>query len=379
MKSDLDSKSAQSVEQQAKSEDETSHKEPSNQSESVISKTKSEHSSRESHGQSKDKDRSRERDRSGERRRHSRDRNHSRERDRSRGRDRSSDRDRRRSPRRTRERSISIEDELDGWETKEDVFLDLYNSDLSLVISHDLFSGKPLTEEGFCLMWAGARANYGVRSGKTFFEVKLVRELPVDDSDSDMGGATHVLRIGWSVDKAGLALGEEANTFGYGGTGKKSTDGKFEDYGIEFKEGDVVGAFLEVTNSEAVMSFSVNGSDQGECYRVSKSSFGDVFALFPHIYVKNVEFSVNFGQNGQAPWFPPPDTDLWTLIGLAPLEDRVRGLLPPASKGDCEVIMMIGLPGSGKTYFAANLCKDKPEKYYNVLGTNLILDKMRVS
>lgn len=53
------------------------------------------------------------------------------------------------------------------------------------------------------------------------------------------------------------------------------------------------------------MRFSVNGVDQGECFRVEKSTFGSRPALFPHVYVKNVEFSVNFGQNDQDPWFPP--------------------------------------------------------------------------
>ncbi|KAL5969877.1 Heterogeneou nuclear ribonucleoprotein U-like protein 1 [Taenia solium] len=331
---------------------------------------------------SSDRDPSRERDFSKERSRHrSRDRNHSRERDRSRGYDHSLDRDKRRTPpRRVREPSISIEDEVDEWEKKEDVFLDMYNSDISLIISQDGFSAKPLTDEGFSLMWAGARTNYGIKDGKCFFEVKVGKELPVDSMESLVGGATHVLRVGWSTDKSGLALGEEANTYGYGGMAKKSTDGKFENYGCEFREGDVVGAFLETTDSEAVMSFSVNGANQGECFRISKSSLDGDFTLFPHVYVKNVEFAVNFGQGNQDAWFPPSDDpDSWNLVNQVPLGDRVRAGLPPSSKAECEVIMMVGLPGSGKTVYANNLCKVKPEKQYNILGTNLILDKMKVT
>ena len=38
-----------------------------------------------------------------------------------------------------------------------------------------------------------------------------------------------------------------------------------------------------------------------------------------------------------------------------------------------QVIMMIGLPASGKTTWA-----DNPDKMYNVLGTNLIMDRMKV-
>lgn len=40
--------------------------------------------------------------------------------------------------------------------------------------------------------------------------------------------------------------------------------------------------------------------------------------------------------------------------------------------------MMIGLPASGKTTWAEKLKASKPEKMYNILGTNLIIDKMKV-
>ena len=68
----------------------------------------------------------------------------------------------------------------------------------------------------------------------------------------------------------------------------------------------------------------------------------------------------------------------WHLINEVPPDNRVRARLPPSSKGECEVIMMIGLPGAGKTVYANNLCAKNPEKQYNILGTNLILDKMKV-
>lgn len=40
---------------------------------------------------------------------------------------------------------------------------------------------------------------------------------------------------------------------------------------------------------------------------------------------------------------------------------------------------MIGLPASGKTTWAEKLKASQPEKMYNILGTNLIIDKMKVS
>lgn len=39
---------------------------------------------------------------------------------------------------------------------------------------------------------------------------------------------------------------------------------------------------------------------------------------------------------------------------------------------------MVGLPGSGKTTWAEKYAKDHPEKKFNILGTNNLLDKMKV-
>ena len=40
--------------------------------------------------------------------------------------------------------------------------------------------------------------------------------------------------------------------------------------------------------------------------------------------------------------------------------------------------MMIGLPASGKTTWAEKHCTYNPEKRFTILGTNLIMDKMKV-
>ena len=78
------------------------------------------------------------------------------------------------------------------------------------------------------------------------FEVKLEENLVVEfeESEKSQGGAPHVTRVGWSEDFTDLQLGEVANSYGYGGTAKKSQRRQFLDYGVKFGVGDVVTCYL---------------------------------------------------------------------------------------------------------------------------------------
>lgn len=44
-----------------------------------------------------------------------------------------------------------------------------------------------------------------------------------------------------------------------------------------------------------------------------------------------------------------------------------------------QVIMMVGLPGAGKTTWVEQYCRENVNKKYNVLGTNALIDKMKVN
>ncbi|XP_034293948.1 heterogeneous nuclear ribonucleoprotein U-like protein 1 isoform X1 [Pantherophis guttatus] len=254
------------------------------------------------------------------------------------------------------------------------VAIDTYNCDLHFKVARDRYSGYPLTIEGFAFLWSGARATYGVRRGRVCYEMKIneeisVKHLPPTEPDP------HVVRIGWSLDSCSTQLGEEAFSYGYGGTGKKSTSSKFENYGETFSENDVITCLVDFECGDDVeMSFMKNGKWLGMAYRLRKENLGGQ-ALFPHVLAKNCAIEFNFGQREDT-FFPAPPG--FTFIQHLPLSERVRGTIGPKNKRDCEILMMVGLPAAGKTTWAIKHAAANPAKKYNILGTNAIMDKMRV-
>ena len=44
-----------------------------------------------------------------------------------------------------------------------------------------------------------------------------------------------------------------------------------------------------------------------------------------------------------------------------------------------QILMMVGLPACGKTTWATKHAQAHPDMKYNILGTNAIMDKMKVS
>ncbi|KAK7068033.1 hypothetical protein SK128_019253 [Halocaridina rubra] len=267
---------------------------------------------------------------------------------------------------------VRVEDEPD-WD-KSAVLLDWYNSDLSLVINkEDFLSAQPLTLQGFAYVWHGVRSTYGFMRGRVFFEVKIMDHLAVPHLEEDEK-YPHVLRVGWSIDDSGLVLGEDPFSYGYDGTGQAATNLKFKDYGKAFSKGDVIGCYLDLESEPIVMSFTVNGESQDTAFEIPHSTLGER-ALFPHILTKNSSFKVNFGNDDS--WFTPLSTH--TYVGHIPQQDRVLGGQGPSSREEAEVIMMVGLPATGKTVWVEKYCKENPEKKYYVLGTSFLIDKMKVN
>lgn len=123
------------------------------------------------------------------------------------------------------------------------------------------------------------------------------------------------------------------------------------------------------------LSFTVNGASQGVAFSVKKEELNDR-PLFPHILTKNCRIEVNFGQK-EEPWFQPLEGFQWASQ-VAP-ESRVRGTQAPGTRADCQMIMMCGLPGSGKTTWANKFTTENPDHKFNIIGTNAFLERMKVN
>ena len=82
--------------------------------------------------------------------------------------------------------------------------------------------------------------------------------------------------------QATLDLGTDRFGFGFGGTGKKSHNKQFDDYGEAFGMHDVIGCFLNL--DERQISFSKNGVDLGRAFMIHQNLKDAVF--YPAVVLK---------------------------------------------------------------------------------------------
>ncbi|XP_014517726.2 heterogeneous nuclear ribonucleoprotein U-like protein 1 isoform X1 [Vigna radiata var. radiata] len=264
------------------------------------------------------------------------------------------------------------------------VILNPADCDLDFNIDHNGLVGYGLHQDGFAYCWSGARANVGIIRGKYCFGCKVVSEQLVHMNDT-VPEQQHICRIGISRgDDTVGKLGEFRHSFGYGGTGKLSNSGRFVNFGDRFGAGDTIICCVDFESKPlASIGFSKNGKWLGVAAQFDVANLGVMdsppgsfqwkSAFFPHVLLKNVEvqmqFSVGDGlvpEEGFKPW-------------ASAVEDANIVMGPSFSDPkDCEMIMMVGLPASGKTTWGEKWVRDHPEKRYVLLGTNLILDQMKV-
>lgn len=153
--------------------------------------------------------------------------------------------------------------------------------------------------------WHGCRANKGVvNSGKYYFEATVTDE--------------GLCRVGWSVADAVLDLGVDRLGFGYGGTGKKSNNKQFDNYGESYGINDTIGCWIDLDNMR--IKWSKNGIDLGNAFNISSNLKN--YAFYPAVCMKNAEIKFNFGETS----FKYPPTSDYVAIAHASKDNLVDSL-----------------------------------------------------
>lgn len=149
--------------------------------------------------------------------------------------------------------------------------LNLNDKDMFVLVTEDGMECKSDDDK----RWNGIRGTIEVLEGKYQFEVEVVEGQ---------------MRVGWSAGFAKLELGIEEKSFGYGSTAKKSWNRKFEDYGEEYSEGDIISCLLD--REAQTISFCKNGRNLGVAFKLPADLAR--IGLKPHICGKGFLAAARF-------------------------------------------------------------------------------------
>ena len=293
----------------------------------------------------------------------------------------------RRHDRRDRNRAPDRMDQDPKWDDSR-VQISPYMCDMNVKIT-DNNRAENINYEGLGYCYGGAKATHGVRGGKVCFEVHLSRELPTRHLHAEEK-SVYWCRVGWSTGMSDLTLGEDIGSLGFDSHAKLAHNKNFIEFGSTFKRGDTIGCFLDLTNPETVtLAYTRNGKQQlgddgEETITLTRAELGieENSAFYPHFLIKNYAVHLHFGRRSSN------NSDLWEsapkalrdykLIGSVPSEERIAGPVEPQEKRDCTVIMMCGLPCSGKSTWAEKHMADNRAKHFHTIGNECIMDRMSI-
>ncbi|XP_061691300.1 heterogeneous nuclear ribonucleoprotein U-like protein 2 [Syngnathoides biaculeatus] len=253
------------------------------------------------------------------------------------------------------------------------VKLNTYDSHLHFQVGPDGAGGQPRFWDRFPLLWSGGRLTHGVSQGRVGFEVRLEKTSLGSQPDGPENQQSYGVRVGWSSAQTSLLLGENEFSFAYDGRATKVTRGRAEEFGEPFCEGDIIGCYASFSPDGGVqLSFHKNGRFLGVAFSLEASELGGR-ALFPHVLCKSCAVRVLLDPTAP-PWYPLPP-------GFAPLPAlpprlRRRNASQLSSRAQSEMMLMVGLPGSGKSHWARAHIREHPEKNYKMLGTEELLSCM---
>uniref|UniRef100_A0A8C2CH84 Heterogeneous nuclear ribonucleoprotein Ua n=1 Tax=Cyprinus carpio TaxID=7962 RepID=A0A8C2CH84_CYPCA len=153
---------------------------------------------------------------------------------------------------------------------------------------------------------------------------------------------------------------------------------KFDEDGVALDMGDADKDKNDERKNKKCVKRRQDEHGRGYFEFIEESKYSRAKSPQPPLEEEDEEFddTTLWCQDRESPFFPQPEG--FTLLQQIPVCDRIRGPKGPETKEDCEVIVMVGLPGSGKSEWVTKHTQANPGKY-NILGTNTIIEKMMIS
>mmetsp|Transcript_42421 Transcript_42421/g.101451 ORF Transcript_42421/g.101451 Transcript_42421/m.101451 type:complete len:919 (-) Transcript_42421:116-2872(-) len=185
---------------------------------------------------------------------------------------------------------------------KEAVCFHSIDTTLNVVPTTDGRVLMAMSDGGMQFLIAGARANVGVKSGRYYYEVKVIEALTPMEGRNNAGRGRvpmprQLVRIGFSVAGSSLILGDGSDgcvcfdSEGFYFAEKKRTPAS-----TRFGRDQAIGVLLNLDQASPnanTVSIFVNGQRTSEPMPLPEKLKGQ--PLFPHVSYRNVSLQVNFG------------------------------------------------------------------------------------
>merc|ERR1712226_1527219 len=130
----------------------------------------------------------------------------------------------------------------------------------------------------------------------------------------------------------------------------------------------------DLESEPKTLRYTKNGVDLGVAMSLTVNL--EEKPLFPHVFLRNLEVELNFGQN-EEPWFPTLEG--YSLIQNASAESVTDNTSkPPTEISECEVYLMVVLPSAGKTSWVKKHVDNHPSQHFNVLGVKQVMERCKL-
>uniref|UniRef100_A0A7S1WDV0 B30.2/SPRY domain-containing protein n=2 Tax=Alexandrium catenella TaxID=2925 RepID=A0A7S1WDV0_ALECA len=230
-----------------------------------------------------------------------------------------------------------------------------------------------LTDGGMQFLIAGARANVGVKSGRYFFEVKVIEALTPQEGwnqgRSRVPVPRQLVRVGFSVANSSLILGDGGegcvcfDSEGYFYADKKRTPSSTR-FGREQSLGVLLNLDAKSPNANTVSLFC-NGARISEPQPLPEKLQGQ--PLFPHVSYRNVSLHVNFGSQ---PMSALPFK--CRMLQEAAAADVKETKAEKPKDGKYEVLFPVAFPDEGTFEWLDGFLEKHPN--YTELSDRMVLD-----